>query len=88
MLQNLLATEIVVVPSGAPRVVYGLSVIEFECGDGVDALYARLRAGNAVELADFHIIAYEKERPSLLLTDHPLRLEQKENGQGWFLTMP
>ena len=88
MLLNLLATEIVVVPSGAPRVAYGLSVLEFECGYGVDALYARLRSGDAVELTDFRIIAYEKERPSLLLAEYPLRLEQKESGQGWFLTMP
>lgn len=51
-------------------------------------MYARLRAGDAVVLTDFRIIAYEKERPSLLLAEYPLRLEQKESGQGWFLTMP
>ena len=50
MIHNLLATEIVVAPCGAPRRTYGLSVLVFEAHGTTDDIYGRLRSGGVVPL--------------------------------------
>ena len=89
MIHNLLATEIVVAPCGAPRRTYGLSVLVFEAHGTTDDIYGRLRSGGGVPLDSFEVLPYEKEKPSLLLSESPMLLDGNAGAEGvWYLSMP
>lgn len=84
MKHRLLATKTVVAPIGAPRHVYGLSIVVFESEESLNVLYGRLRAGYQIELPAYSIERFESESPSLLMTEFPLLLTERP--AGWLLS--
>lgn len=86
-MHNILATETVVAPCGAPRRVYGLSVVAFGADGSIESIYRRLCAGERIRISFSGIQEYEKEKPSLLLSESPLLIEMLQDGE-WYMSMP
>ena len=52
--------------------------------------YMRLMRGDAIEMETFTFVSFDRESPSLLLTERPLEISKAvstESG-GWLLRMP
>lgn len=84
---NILAKEIDVVPFGAPRCVYALSVLKFDSEDCASEICGMLRSRGEVVLRGFELAPFKREEPATLLAERPLALVQL-SVERWSLTMP
>lgn len=100
MQNRLFATRIDVMPIGAPRLSYSLSILQFDTASSDSetettergakfeddmTIYSRLRKGQSIPLATYKIVPYEKEIAELLLTEWPLQIKEVSQDK-WQLT--
>ena len=72
----------------SPAEIHFNSILEFPSDRTPAAVYGELRRGKEIWIMDFTLHIYEKERPSVILSESPMALIEETEGEWRLFLVP